>query len=129
MVAVGNGLTVIVTTLDVAGLPDTFGRFDVITAYTLSPCAGVQVYVALDEPATLLPFRYHSYVGLPPLIGVAVKVTEVPAQTAPAGRAAMFTPACKSGFTVIMMEFDVAGVKHGKSEVITTVIASPLAGA
>ena len=64
------------------------------------------------------------------MVGVAVKVTEVPAQIAPAGTAAMLTLAVNTGFTVIVMPDEVAGepVRHGVAfEVISTVITSPLA--
>ena len=66
---------------------------------------------------------------VPPLVGVAVKVTEVPAQIAPEGTAAILTLAGSFGLTTIVTVFDVAGepVRHGEAfEVITTVIASPL---
>ena len=63
---------------------------------------------------------------VPPLVGVPVKVTLVPAQKVVA-EAAMLTLATSVGFTVTLIEFDVAGepVKHGLAlDVITTVIAS-----
>ena len=65
---------------------------------------------------------------VPPLVGVAVKVTEVPAQIAPEGTAAMLTLAGSVGFTIIVIVFDVAGlpVTQVNVEVITTEIASPL---
>jgi hypothetical protein len=74
------------------------------------------------------PF-FHWYVGDdPPLVGVAVKVTEVPAHTAPAGTAAMLTLAGSNASTTILIVFDVAGdpVRHGVAlDVISQVIASP----
>jgi hypothetical protein len=65
------------------------------------------------------------------LVGVAVKVTDVPAQIAPEGAAAMLTLAGRNELTAITMVFDVAGlpVAQVAFEVITTVIASPLARA
>ena len=63
------------------------------------------------------------------MVGVAVKVTEVPAHIAPEGTAAMLTLAGRVKLTDIVIVFDVAGepVRHGEAfEVITTVIASPL---
>ena len=65
---------------------------------------------------------------VPPLVGVAVKVTEVPAQIAPEGTAAILTLAGKFGLTTIVIVFDVAGlpVTQVNVEVITTEIASPL---
>ena len=57
-----------------------------------------------------------------------MKVTEVPAQIAPAGLAAILTLAGNNGLTTIVIAFDVAGlpVAHVALEVITTVIAAPL---
>jgi hypothetical protein len=62
------------------------------------------------------------------LVGVAVKVTEVPEQIAPEGTAAMLTLAGRFGLTTIVTVFDVAGlpVAQVAFDVITTVIASPL---
>lgn len=42
-------------------------------------------------PGTVAPFNSHWKVGVPPFTGVAVKVTVVPAQIAPAGDAAIVT--------------------------------------
>ena len=74
---------------------------------------------------------YHWYAGaVPPLTGVAVYVTLVPAQTGLA-LAAMVTLAVKMGLTIIVTAFEVAGdpVRQGAAlEVITTVITSPLTG-
>ena len=63
---------------------------------------------------------------MPPLVGVAVHITFVPAHIAPEGTAAMLTLAGKLGFTVIVIAFDVAGdpVEHKIEEVITNVIIS-----
>ena len=63
---------------------------------------------------------------MPPLTGVAVNVTLVPAQIAPAGTAAMLTLTGKFGLTVIVIVFDVAGlpVGHVAFDVITQVITS-----
>jgi hypothetical protein len=61
------------------------------------------------------------------LVGVAVKVTLVPAQIAPAGTAAMDTLGTAMGFTVMVMAFEVTGFGCGQTafEVITTLMASP----
>jgi hypothetical protein len=58
------------------------------------------------------------------LIGVAVKVTDVPAQIAPDGEAEILTLAGNKGFTVIVIILDVAGlpVAQVAVDVITTVI-------
>ena len=69
---------------------------------------------------------------MPPLVGVAVNITEVPEQIAPAGEAEILTLAGKFGLTVIVTVFDIAGlaVKQGVAfEVITQVTTSPLANA
>jgi len=64
---------------------------------------------------------------LPPLVGVAVNVTLVPAQIVLPGLAAMLTLAGRFGFTVIVMLFDVAGepVAQVAFDVITTVTIWP----
>jgi hypothetical protein len=61
------------------------------------------------------------------LVGVAVKVTEVPAQMVVA-EAAMLTLTGKFGFTVMVMAFEVAGlpVAQVALDVSTQVITSPL---
>ena len=60
------------------------------------------------------------------MVGVAVKVTEVPEQIAPDGTAAMLTLAGRFAFTVIVTVFEVAGlpVAQVAVEVISTVMAS-----
>jgi hypothetical protein len=60
------------------------------------------------------------------LTGVAVKVTEVPAQIAPEGEAVILTLTGRTGFTDIVMELDVAGFPDTqvKEDVITTVTTS-----
>ena len=56
---------------------------------------------------------FHWYEGVvPPLVGVAVKVIEVPAQTGFAD-AATDTLTGSNGFTVMVMVFDVAGLPVG----------------
>ena len=63
------------------------------------------------------------------MVGVAVKVTDVPAQMAPEGTAAMVTLAGRFGFTIMVTGFDATGlpVAQAAVEVITTVITFPLA--
>ena len=62
------------------------------------------------------------------MVGLAVKVTEVPAQIAPDGEADILTLAGNNGFTVIVIILDVTGlpVAQVAVDVITTVICSPL---
>ena len=61
------------------------------------------------------------------MVGVAVKVTLVPAQIVLPGAAAMVTLTGKFGFTVIVIVFDVAGlpVAQVALDVNCTLIASP----
>jgi hypothetical protein len=64
---------------------------------------------------------------VPPLVGVAVKVTLVPVHIVPEGTAAMLTLAGRLGFTVIVIALLVAGepVAQVKLVVMTQVITSP----
>ena len=66
---------------------------------------------------------------MPPLVGVAVKVTLVPAQMTLPGLAAMLTLTGNDEFTVIGMAFDVAGlpVAQVSFEVRIQVTISPSA--
>jgi len=77
----------------------------------------------------LTPLSFHWYEGVvPPFTGVAVKVTLVPAQTGFA-EATMLTLAVKTGFTVMVMVFEVAGLPLTQVafEVITQETVFPLA--
>ena len=60
------------------------------------------------------------------MVGVAVKVTDVPEQIAPKGTAAILTLAGRFALTVIVIPVEVAGlpVAQDRVEVITTVITS-----
>ena len=73
------------------------------------------------SPVTADPFFHHWYAGVPPFVGVAVKVTDVPWHTGLA-LAAIETLAVTLGFTVMVIVFEVAGlpVAQGSLEVITT---------
>ena len=74
--------TVILMLFDVAGEPDKHTlALEVMTQVTTLPLANVlEVNVAEFDP-TLLPLTFHWYVGaVPPFVGVAVNVTEVPEQ-------------------------------------------------
>ena len=64
---------------------------------------------------------------MPPLAGVAVNVTFVPAQIVLPGLAAIVTDGVTDGVTIIDIPFDVAvdGLAHASDEVIITVTASP----
>lgn len=107
--------------------------FDVIITYTSSPFAKfVLVYVTPVIPVGLL-FKYQAYVGtVPPLVGVAVNVTEVPAQMAPVGLAAMVTDGVIKGLTSIVMLLLLTVVGEAQSALlrsvtlITSLSASPV---
>ena len=81
-------------------------------------------------PDTFVPLTFHWYDGDdPPLVGVAVNVTCVPAQTGFAeGEMDMLTG--MFGFTVIVTVLEVAGLPAAQAalEVNTQVTASLLAG-
>jgi hypothetical protein len=132
--AVGEALTVIVIPEDVAGDPVRHGvASEVITTVTTSPLTRADdMNDGLFVPV-LTPFILHWYAGVvPPFVGVAVNVTDVPSHIAPAGEAAMLTLAGRLGLTAIVIPEDVAGdpVTHGVAfEVITTVTTSPLTSA
>ncbi|MBK8883294.1 MAG: hypothetical protein IPN67_13185 [Bacteroidales bacterium] len=127
------GLTVIVMLFDAAGEPLTQGALDVICTFMSSPFArAAEIYVADVAPGIRAAPLYHWYVGAaPPFVGVAVNVTEVPAQIAPAGLAAILTLAGTLGLTVIVMLFDAAGepLTQGALDVICTLMSSPFARA
>ena len=81
-------------------------------------------------PGVRIPFTFHWYAGVfPPLVGVAEKVTEVPAQTGFAD-APIETLTGRFGFTVMVTVFDVAGLPVGQVavEVKRQVIPSLLTG-
>jgi hypothetical protein len=113
--------------LEVAGLPVAHVAFEVKTQVTISPDARAAfVYVVILVP-TLVPFNFHWYAGVaPPLVGVAVNVTEVPEQTGFA-EAAILTLTGKFGLTTIVIVLEVAGlpVTHDAFEVNTQVTISP----
>ena len=78
---------------------------------------------------TLLPFNFHWYDGVPPLIGVAMNVTLVPVHMVLPGVAAIVTEGTTALLTDITIEFEVTGfgLAHATDDVITTVTISPLA--
>ena len=53
------GLTVMVTVSDVAGLPLLQVSLEVRLQLILSPFTGINSYVALVAPGTLVPFTFH----------------------------------------------------------------------
>ena len=65
------------------------------------------------------------------MVGVAVKVTLVPAQIVLPGFAAMLTDGATEPVTIIVIAFDVAvvGLAQASEEVMATVTTSPFAKA
>ena len=104
-VGVTIGLTTIVTSFDVASDTIKHGvAFDVITQVITSPLTReFEVYVEAVAPEIDVPFFFQTYDGeVPPFVGVAVNVTDVPSQIVVA-LAAIETPAVSSGFTVMVI--------------------------
>ena len=131
MTLTGNwGFTAMVTVLDVAGLPVAQVASLVSTQLTASVLTGIWVYVEPVAPEITLPLTFHWYCGeLPPLTGVAVKVTWVPAQTGLA-EGAIVTLTGSWGFTVMVTVLDVAGLPVAQVTLLvsTQLTASLLTG-
>jgi hypothetical protein len=93
------GITIIVLDADTL-LTDGQAALLVNVTLTLSPSAGVYVYV-VPVPTADVPML-HVYVGVvPPLLPVAVYVTEVPAHTVSDVDATMLTTGVDNGVIVI----------------------------
>ena len=102
-------LTTIVTGLEVAGLPVAQEAFEVSLQVTTSPFTGLYVKTGLLVPYSI-PLTFHSYAGEdPPFIGVAVKVTGMFRQEGLA-EAIIVTPTGWLGLTVMVIEFELAGL-------------------
>lgn len=125
---VTTGFTVMVMVFEVAVGVVGQATDDVITHEIVLPfVSAALVYVALLVPV-LVPLSFHWYDGVPPpLTGVAVKVTDVPEQMVVAV-AVIETDGTTDGFTVIVIELEVAGMgaTHASDEVISQVITFPL---
>ena len=125
------GFTVIVIALEVAGLPVTQEAFEVKTQVTISPLTKAALLYVVEFVPTFTPFNFHWYVGVvPPFVGVAVYVIEVPAQVGFA-EAAILILATTFGLTVIVTVLEVAGlpVAQVAFDVILQVTVFPLASA
>ena len=122
------GFTTMVTPVVVAVVGLAHAAFDVRTTLTTSLLVIVVLLnVALLVP-TGLPFINHWYLGVvPPLTGVAVKLTELPGQILLV-EAEIETEGTGAGKTVIVSLLLVAvGVVGQMAEdVITTITTSPL---
>ena len=124
-----SGLTVIVTGVDTAGLPETQVSPDVKMQVITSLLAGEYEKTALLVP-TGIPLRIQRNEGVnPPFTGVAVKETETPLHTGLA-LAETETLTGSIGFTVIVTLLDVAGLPltQVSLEVNSQVTTSPLTG-
>ena len=124
-VTVGLGVNVILIVFELDVIGAAHARLDVMTTYTASPLAGTYVYTLLLGP-TLLPFTTHWYDGVPPLTGVAVNVTGLPAHNDP--EETMLTDAASAPVTVIVIAVLVAGLPDGHValDVSMQVTISPL---
>jgi hypothetical protein len=130
IVGTGNGFTTIVIELEFAILEVTQVNEEVIVTDTTSLFARLaDVKLGLFVPA-LTPLIFHWYAGVPPSVGVAVNVTEVPAQIAPDGAAVMLTAGVSGEVTIMVIEEEVAGLPVVQSalEVSSHVTTSPLRG-
>jgi hypothetical protein len=93
-----------------------------VTAITSPLFKALLLYVA-ELPPTFAPLTVHWYAGVvPPLVGLAVNVTLVPAHIAPDGFATIPTDGTNTEFicTVIVLEVADAGFAHGLIDVNTT---------
>ena len=123
------GFTVMLSVLEVAGLPVAQVALDVTMHVTASLLFSVVVVKVVELVPAFTPFTCHWYAGVvPPLVGVAVNVTLLPAQMVVAGLAAILTLTGKLGFTDIVMVLDVPGlpVAQVALDVSTQVTASVL---
>lgn len=126
-----DGFTVMVMLLLAAVGVVAQDELEVIVHATTAPLVKeVVVNVAEFVPAAA-PLTVQAYDGaLPPLVGVAVNVTDAPAQLGLAPEvSAMLTAGAEGAVTVTVIAFEVAGLPITPLwlEVITQVTTSPLA--
>lgn len=122
MVGALSAFTVIAMAFEVTEVGEAQVALLVITTLTKSLLFNVdELNVARLVPA-LMPFTFHWYEGAPPpLVGVAVKVTEVPAQIL-VELALILTAGVALGVTVIVMLLEVA--EEGTAQLAALVIAT-----
>jgi len=103
------------------------GTEDVISQDTTEPFVRV-LLVKVDPMPEYMPLTFQLYMGLPPLVGVGINVTEVPAQILVA-EAAIVTIGVTEVFTDIVTGFETAvGAEiQAADEVITQDTTEPLA--
>ena len=124
-------VTVIVIALEVPVAGTAQARLEVKTTLTISPFDKVVVVSAGALVPVLTPFSCHWYAGVvPPLVGVAVKITLVPGQII-VDDAATTTEGVTDAVTIIVIVLDVAvaGDAQAALEFMITVTTSPLANA
>jgi hypothetical protein len=103
-------LTTIVTEALVAGFPIVHGSDEVTSQVTISPFVGTYVNTALFPLIAFTALTFHWYTGIaPPFRAVAVKSTEVPAQTGFTDGETV-TETGKTEFTTMTIIFEVAGL-------------------
>jgi hypothetical protein len=113
---------------------DAQTAFEVITRDITSPFARLLVLNELLFVPTSPPFSFHWYEGVvPPLVGVAMKVTGIPGQTSGvvvnAGEVdIILTEGTTTGFTVMVISEDeaVSGLPQASLDVNTTETFWPL---
>ena len=119
-------VTVSVMIFEVAIVVVAHEAVDTMVTFTISP--SFRVFVVKVMPlVALLPFTNHCRVGLPPLTGLAVKVTNAPTHMGPDGSAVIVTEGVTIAVTVMEMVL-VAVLEEAQVafEVITTSTWSPL---
>ena len=125
-----DALTPMVIELLAAVVDVTHDELDVIVQATTAPAVKVVVVKVAELVPAAAPFTVQAKVGvLPPLVGVAVKVTDAPAQVGLVPVvSAMLTAGADGADTVIVIAFEVAGLPSTplKLEVITQVTTSLL---
>ena len=126
-----DGFTLIVMLLLLAFGVVAQEELDVSVHATTAPLVSVVVEKVAEFVPAAIPFTDHAYDGaLPPLVAVAVNVTDAPAQLGLVPEvSAMLSAGAEGAFTVTVMAFDVAGLPITPLwfEVITQETTSPLA--
>ena len=122
------GVTEIVRLLLVSAFLLGQTAFVVIITLTIFPFVSVLLVNVLLLVPVLTPFMRHWYDGeVPPFVGEAVKVTEVPEQIVVPGLADIVTSGTRTGLTCIVIRLLVseAGLAHGELDVIITDTTAP----
>lgn len=124
-----TGVTDMVIELDTAGFPEAQTRLDVRLHVIKSLFSGEYANVGRLAPEGV-PLTFQVYWGdVPPLTGMELYVTTVPAHTG-FDEVVIETDTGRLGETamVIVLETATAGLTHTAEEFISTLISSPFAG-